>query len=208
MRLYVDLSFTLIYFNMYLIKRASSSNVKKENGHRLPRGKTAHALARSLGSSSQSPLSTHTCRGCFCSQRALSTCTPASPCALRAHKAPCLLRTRATRVRAVQEGHSRIFGRCSELRGGAPVPCSGLAFFGGESSSATLFERKLNELDHPPPVAPTGDGGGRSLLLEVAAAAAPARGTTRRTSFWRHSCERLASLCTASRNSSGTPGEG
>ena len=207
MRLYVDLSFTLIYFNMYLIKRASSSNVKKENGHRLPRGKTAHALARSLGSSSQSPLSTHTCRGCFCSQRALSTCTPASPCALRAHKAPCLLRTRATRVRAVLEGHSRIFGRCSELRGGAPVPC-GLAFFGGESSSATLFERKLNELDHPPPVAPTGDGGGRSLLLEVAAAAAPARGTTRRTSFWRHSCERLASLCTASRNSSGTPGVG
>ena len=34
------------------------------------------------------------------------------------------------------------------------------------------------------------------------------RGATRRTSFWRHSCERLASLCTASRNSSGTPDEG
>ena len=54
-------------------------------------------------------------------------------------------------VRAVSEGHNRIFGRCSELSGGAPVPW----VFGGEvlgGESATLFEpRKLNELGHPPP---------------------------------------------------------
>ena len=54
-------------------------------------------------------------------------------------------------MRAVSEGHNRIFGRCSELRGGAPAPW----VFGGEvlgGESATLFEpRKLNELGHPPP---------------------------------------------------------
>lgn len=112
-------------------------------------------------------------------------------------------RARATRFRAAlcrRGGHNRIFGRCSELRGGAPVPCRGLPFFGGEvlgGESATLFERMLN------------------VLEAAAAAAAPAlarlsllSGATRRTSFWRHSCERLASLCTASRNSSGTPEEG
>lgn len=80
------------------------------------------------------------------------------------------------------------------------MPCRGLPFFGGEvlgGESATLFERMLN------------------VLEAAAAAAAPAlarlsllSGATRRTSFWRHSCERLASLCTASRNSSGTPEEG
>ena len=91
---------------------------------------------------------------------------------------------------------------CSVLVPGGEVP-------GGESA-ATLFERKLNELGHPPPAAPTG-GGGRSLVLEAPPALARLSllsGATRRTSFWRHSCERLASLCTASRNSSGTPDEG
>ena len=94
------------------------------------------------------------------------------------------------------EGHNRIFGRCSELRGGAPVPCRGLLFVGGEGvlggESATLFERKAAAAAAAPALA-------RLSLLS---------GATRRTSFWRHSCERLASLCTASRNSSGTPEEG
>jgi len=114
-------------------------------------------------------------------------------------------------VRAVSEGHNRIFGRCSELRGGAPVPW----VFGGEvlgGESATLFEpRKLNELGHPPPAVAL--SGGEPALLEEAEEPALERfsllsGATRRTSFWRHSCERLASLCTASRNASGTPAEG
>lgn len=78
-----------------------------------------------------------------------------------------------------------------------------------------LFEEVCPGEPSPPPEEPGDSGRSPAGAAPLAPADTPVgdvllafllSGATRRTSFCRHSCERLASDCTASRNSSGTPG--